>query len=134
MNSTPLSCPSPTTLPVPVFRAAADIHETSSQLTVLCDLPGVAPEDLIIEIKDQVLTVSGTPGIQALPEGEAHLEYRSGTWKRSFQLHCEVDEPKILAASRNGVLQVTLPKVVPSGPRRIPVTVSRETREIPSPS
>lgn len=94
MNSTPLSCPSPTTLPVPVFRAAADIHETSTQLTVLCDLPGVAPEDLIIEIKDQVLTVSGTPGIQALPEGEAHLEYRSGTWKRSFQLHCEVDEPK----------------------------------------
>lgn len=134
MNSATDAIPSSNTLPTPVLRASADIHETASHLIVLCNLPGVAPGDVVLEIKDQVLSISGAPRTGTPAGSQSILEYRSGLWKRTFQLHCEVQETGIQANCRHGVLQITLPKVLPAGPRRIPVTVARGATNDPSSS
>lgn len=127
MNPSTIDQPSAPAAAAPAFRACADVHETPTHLLLLCNLPGVAAADVQLGIEGRVLTVSGTPQAGPPPEGKTLTEYPTGTWKRSFKLHCEVDQDHIQARSRNGVLEVTLPKASPAGPRRIPVIAGPET-------
>lgn len=127
MNPTPIAHSSSSSTPARAFRAAADLYETATHLQVRCNLPGVAAENIQLSIEGRLLTVSGTPESGPLPDGKALIEYPTGSWKRSLKLHCDVDVDNIRAQTRNGVLDITLPKLSPAGPRRIAVTSGPET-------
>lgn len=111
------------TTPGPVFSPAVDIFEDDNALTLVADVPGVPPENIHVDLRDDVLTITGVPSV-AVPEGETYLlqEFEVGKYFRQFTLSEVVDQGKIEAKVSNGVLRLTLPKVAPAKPRRVQVT------------
>jgi HSP20 family molecular chaperone IbpA len=113
------------TRPGPVFTPDVDIFETETEIVLLADMPGVAADNLTIDLRDDVLTLSGE--VQALPtEGEQDLlvEFGVGQYYRQFTLGEVIDQNRIDANLQNGVLRLTLPKVEKATPRKITVTSS----------
>jgi len=97
------------TRPEPTFVPAVDIFETDRQITLLADMPGVTAKDLNIDLRDNVLTLSGA--VDA-PEGKDEMdvlrEYRTGRYYRQFTLSEMIDQSKIAAQLKDGVLRLTL--------------------------
>ncbi len=117
-----LSIPAEQTRPGPTFTPAMDIFETDEQITVLADMPGVKAKDLAIDLRENTLTLTGE--VES-PEGEREeeilREYRTGNYYRQFTLSDAIDQSKIDASLKDGVLRLTLPKVEAVAPRTIPV-------------
>jgi HSP20 family protein len=113
------------TKPGIVFTPAVDIFETEKELTLLADMPGVKSENLNIGLNKNVLSMSGE--VEA-PEGENETEviseYETGKYFREFALSNEIDQTKINALLKDGVLRLTLPKVQAAAPRKIEVNAA----------
>lgn len=107
----------------PVFSPAVDIFEDDNALTLIADMPGVPTENLHIDLRDDVLTLTGVPTVSMPPEESYILqEYEIGKFLRQFTLSEVIDQAKIEAKLTNGVLRLTLPKVGPAKPRKIQIT------------
>jgi len=108
--------------PGPVFTPAVDILETEKEITILADVPGVQAKSLSIDLNDSVLTFSGDVDTPEKDE-EADLlrEYRTGRYFREFRLSQVIDQGKIDAELKEGVLRLRLPKVEKAQPRKIAV-------------
>ncbi|MBN1610052.1 MAG: Hsp20/alpha crystallin family protein [Polyangiaceae bacterium] len=106
----------------PVYTPAVDIFEHEGSITVLADMPGVKPEDLTIDLRESVLTLSGrVDPPEGADETPVLREYRSGTYYRQFTLAETIDQSKIDAKLTDGVLRLELPKVERAKPRQITV-------------
>jgi len=91
------------------FAPALDVRELEDEYLVLVDLPGVKPEDVAVELTDQVLTISGSRA--PVETGEAlRLERPSYSFVRRLTLPKGVDSDKIVADYRDGVLELRIPK------------------------
>ena len=99
-----------------------DIYETKEGLTVIVDLPGVAKENVQIAVEDHVLTIEATPEKSVLID-PFFTEFTLRRFYRQFQLGEEVDQSKISADLKHGVLTVRLPRAESSKPRKIAVNV-----------
>ena len=97
-----------------------DIYEKPDALTVLADLPGVAPQGLNVHVDQGVLTIEGK--VDAGDAGALLVqEFDLTSFYRQFRISETVDTEKIRASLKNGVLHLTLPKVEKAKPRQIPV-------------
>ncbi|MDB5343166.1 MAG: heat shock protein Hsp20 [Schlesneria sp.] len=107
-----------------VFTPPIDIFETPDGLVLLADLPGVILESLELQVQDNKLTLFGKvkPDLPA-DARLIHQEYAVGHFLRSFILSDEVDHDRIAAKLNQGVLEVVLPQLRKSEPRRIQITV-----------
>ena len=111
-----------TTMPARVFLPTADIFESKDALTVIMEMPGVEKDNVDVRVEDSVLTVEGRldlskyQGLKPL-----YTEYNIGHYARSFHLTNKIDQSKIAAELKDGVLSVTLPKVEEAKPRTIQV-------------
>jgi HSP20 family protein len=99
-----------------------NIYEFDDSLKLWADMPGVKEKDINVTLKDGVLTIVG----QVTTEMYAGLrpmytEYNVGNYCREFSLHEDIDESKIRATLRNGVLELELPKKEHAKPRQIEV-------------
>lgn len=101
-----------------------DVVETENEIRVIAEVPGMRPEDVEIDLENNVLTITGekkevrTEG----EEGRWHLsERRYGRFSRSFVLPREVDQDRIQARCDNGVLEITIPKGERARRRRIEI-------------
>jgi HSP20 family protein len=106
----------------PVYSPAVDIFENDNSITLLADMPGVKASDLEIDLRENVLTLTGrvtTPGTKN--ESNVLREYRPGMFFRQFTLSEAIDQPKIDAQMTDGVLRLELPKVERARPRQITV-------------
>jgi len=99
-----------------------DIFENEDSLIVVVDLPGVAKDGVDIRVEDDILTIKGNAKY-AQPANVLRQEFTLQNYYRQFQLSDEVDQSKISAESKNGVLTVTLPKAEKSKPKQIKVKV-----------
>jgi len=97
-----------------------DIYETDDALTVVADLPGVDKDGVDIRVEDNVLTIKGKADYNP-PENILLGEFNLQGYYRQFQLTDEVDQSRISAESKNGVLAIRLPKAERSKPRQIKV-------------
>ena len=90
-----------------------NISEQDGALEVTAEMPGCAPEDIDVQLKDGVLTIRGEKKVEKDDkQKDYHVMERSfGMVERSFTLPAEVDAAKVEAAFDNGVLKVTLPKL-----------------------
>jgi len=110
------------TIPARVFVPVADIYETEDALTVVMEMPGVAKNNVDIRVADDVLQVEGKldfskyQGLQPV-----YTEYNIGHYARSFSLSSKIDQSKIGAELKEGVLSLVLPKVQEAKPRTIQV-------------
>jgi len=100
-----------------------DIFETEDALIVVADLPGVDKDGVDIRVEDNILTIKGRARYNA-PANILREEFNLQGYYRQFQLSDEVDQSKISAESKNGVLTITLPKAEKTKPRQIRVKVS----------
>jgi HSP20 family protein len=117
-----LSTTSEQTRPGPTFTPAVDIFETEKEITVLADMPGVKANDLDINLRDDVLTLSGEVESPEGPGERAVLrEYRIGRYVRQFNLSDTIDQSKIDAEMKNGVLRLVLAKAEKAVPKKITV-------------
>lgn len=99
-----------------------DIYETAERLTVVADMPGVEKDDIDIRVDDDVLTIRGMVKPQAEGNG-LYNEFAMLDYYRQFQLNEEVDQEKISAEYKHGVLTVQLPKAEKAKPKQISVQV-----------
>jgi HSP20 family molecular chaperone IbpA len=100
-----------------------DIYELDDGLTVVADLPGVAKEGLDVRVENNVLTIRGkaTHGDSGEP---LYREYQLVDFFRQFELGDKVDQSKISAELKQGVLTLRLPRVEEAKPRKIEVAVN----------
>ena len=106
-----------------VFTPPIDIFETAEGLVLLADLPGVTLESLELQVQDNKLTLFGKVKSEIPRDARLiHQEYALGHFLRSFILSDEVDHERITARLNQGVLEVVLPQLRKSEPRRIQVT------------
>lgn len=99
-----------------------DIIENKNEIKVKCDMPGVPKENLDISYEENILTIIGWQNNDA-PEGYnlLHADYKTGTFKRSFNILTSINADKISAATKDGVLTVTLPKHEYAKPKKIEI-------------
>ena len=116
---------SPSGRPEPVLVPPVDIVEDASGITVIADLPGVDPDDLVIRVDGRSLLLEATLRLGADDAlSFVYSETRAGRYRRSFELSGELDTTAIQADLRDGVLKLRLPKVERAKPRRIEVRAS----------
>jgi HSP20 family protein len=105
------------------WTPAVDVHEEANQFVVRADLPGVKPADIEITAEKGVLTLRGARAFeQKNDDGHySRVERVSGKFVRSFTLPDNVQTDAIKAQFKDGVLELTIPKVAKAEPRRIEV-------------
>lgn len=114
--------PAEQTTPGAVFTPLVDIFETEKSITLLADLPGVKPDHLNIDLRDDILTITGDISPEeGKDEEDVVIEYETGRFYRQFTLSEVIDQNKIDAKLTDGVLRLTLPKVEKATPRKIAI-------------
>jgi HSP20 family protein len=105
----------------PRFSPTVDIFESEQGLTVVADMPGVPADGLSVDLKDNVLTIFGKVLVEEKGSKYLFQEYEVGDYYRQFSLSELIDQEKITASIKDGVLTVKLPKQAPAQPRKITV-------------
>jgi HSP20 family molecular chaperone IbpA len=110
------------TRPGRYYVPEVNIYEFEDSLKLWADMPGVREKDVDVTLKDGTLTLVGNVSTE-LYNGlrPLYTEYNIGNYYREFVLNEDIDESKIRATMRNGVLELTLPKKEHAKPRRIEV-------------
>ncbi|MFZ1864689.1 MAG: Hsp20/alpha crystallin family protein [Polyangiales bacterium] len=108
------------------FRVAVDIREEDDAFYVDAEVPGVAAQDVKVDVEKNVLTISGE---RRAEKDETEDSYRRveryyGTFSRSFTLPETVSADNIHADLKDGVLTLRLPKKEAPKPRAIPVNAA----------
>ncbi len=110
------------TTPMRAFMPNADIFETEDALTVVLEMPGVNRDNIDIGVESGVLTVEGKINFDKYEGLEpVYSEYNVGPYRRSFRISSRIDQDKINAEMRDGVITLTLPKAEEAKPRKIEV-------------
>ena len=91
---------------------AVDVREEDKQYVVEAELPGMTEKDVEVDVDEDTLTIASKRQEETEEKKEGYLrrERRSTAFKRSFALPPDVEESKIDATFKNGLLTVTLPK------------------------
>ena len=102
---------------------AVDIKEEENRFVIHADIPGVEPKDIHVNMENGILTISGERSSETKEEREGYrrVERTHGTFLRRFTLPDTTDAEKISAKSKNGVLEVIIPKHDRVQPRKITV-------------
>ena len=105
------------------WTPAVDIHEETSQFVVRADLPGVKPADIEITADKGVLSLRGARNFEQKSDDGLYsrVERVTGKFVRTFTLPENVQTDAIRAQFKDGVLELTIPKIAKPEPRRIEV-------------
>jgi HSP20 family protein len=104
------------------WTPVADIYETDSGYLIAIDLPGIKRDDIEIDIDDNRLLVKGARMID--DSRSRRSERPRGKFLRSFSVPASIDQNKIGADYKDGVLQIRLPKRAEQKAQKIEVKIS----------
>ncbi len=107
------------------WAPAVDIKEEESRFVIHADIPGVNPDDIDVNMEKGVLTIKGEKNTEAKTEKENYkrVERIYGSFYRRFSLPDTADNEAISAKSKNGVLEIVIPKREAVKPKKINVAV-----------
>lgn len=110
-------------VPATDWMPAVDVSEHEDRYVLHADVPGVNPEDIEITLENGILTLRGQREFSDTENrtGFRRVERVSGSFFRRFALPDTADAEKISARSKNGVLELVIPKQEKTQPRRIQV-------------
>jgi HSP20 family protein len=102
-----------------------DIHETNDDILIDVELPGIDKKDINVEVKDNMLTITGERKQERKVEGTecCRSERHYGKFERTFSLTDTADADKINAAFKDGILTLTLPKIEKVKPKEVSIEV-----------
>jgi HSP20 family protein len=108
------------------WAPAIDVQETEGEYLIKADLPAVNKEDVKVSVQDGILAVEGERRQEKEEKGRKfhRIERSYGRFVRRLALPTDVDQPKMAAEFKDGVLSVHLPKSAAAKPRTIDVAVS----------
>ena len=104
-----------------------NLYETEEGYVLTAELPGVDAGDIQVSLEGSTVTLSGErkPEHEGMEGASLHRRERSsGSFRRAFELPTEIDQDKVEAVHRNGVLMLRIPKSPSQKPREIPVATS----------
>jgi HSP20 family protein len=110
------------TTPARRFLPVTDIFETADALKVILEMPGVDKDGIEVRVENDVLTIDGQvdftkyQGLQPV-----YTEYNIGNYARNFELSSKIDQERITADLRDGVITLVLPKAEKAKSRKIKV-------------
>jgi HSP20 family molecular chaperone IbpA len=117
-----VTTPAEQTTPGLVFTPQVDIFETEKDITLLADVPGVKPDKVNIDLRENILTITADiEPVEGSDEEDVVVEYETGRFYRQFTLSEVIDQSKIDAKLAEGVLRLSLPKVEKAAPRKIAI-------------
>ncbi len=107
------------------WTPTVDISETDGEYQIKAQIPDVRIEDVKVKLEDGVLTLQGERKQEKEEKGKRYhrVEWSYGSFVRSFSLPDVVDEEKVKAEFRDGVLNLHLPKSEKAKPKAIEVKV-----------
>jgi HSP20 family protein len=107
------------------WSPAADICETDKEYVVKAELPGVKREDVKVTLDDGVLTIAGERKLEKDDKNEKthRIERFYGSFTRSFSLPEDADAANVRADSKDGVLNVHIPKTRVEKPKAVEIKV-----------
>ena len=108
------------------WNPAVDVKETDHSFLISADIPGLTKKDINIEVSDDVLSITGERTEDKVEDSDLyHYRERSrGTFTRSFNLPESVDEKKISANFKDGILNIELPKTKVIEPKSRKIKIS----------
>ena len=114
------------TMTVADWIPLVDISETTTEYVIKAEIPEVKKEDVKVTLEHGVLTVQGTRWREAEEEGKKYhrVERSYGSFVRSFSLPDLVDDTKVQADFKEGILTLHLPKSEKAMPKAIEVKVA----------
>jgi HSP20 family protein len=101
-----------------------DMSETDDEIVVRMDIPGMEQKDIKVSMSGDYLTISGERR-EEKEEKKKHFystERKLGMFERTIPIPTAVDDKKVNAEYRDGVLEIHLPRTAEAKPHRIPVT------------
>ena len=113
--------PSRTRASMPTLRAV----ENAGDYVVTAEIPGVAPDDLSVVVEEGVLTLRGTRKSLHWSEdlSDEEKEAESARFERSVRFNGEIDEERVTARSKDGLLRIVVPKPEPVAPEITRISV-----------
>jgi HSP20 family protein len=107
-----------------IWEPPVDIYETDDALVLQVELPGVSKDAVNVELHEHTLTLSGERTREPAVTGGQYQreEGRYGAFQRAFRMPTIVDQAKIQATYKDGVLALRLPKHAAATPQEIPIT------------
>jgi HSP20 family protein len=107
------------------WSPAVDIFETPDSIVMKAELPGVRRENIDIQVRENILTLKGERRFEREVNDENFLrmERSYGTFQRAFSLPAVIQQDKIRAVLKDGVLEVSMPKAEEAKPQQVKIDV-----------
>ncbi len=108
------------------WSPAVDIYETEQEIVLQVEVPGIAKEDVHVEVDDGALHIRGERKVEkdVKEENYHRVERVYGTFYRSFVLPDAVDPEKVRAELKDGILEIRIGKREQAKPRQIQVSIN----------
>jgi len=105
---------------------SVDVKETKDEFVISAEVPGMSKDDIKINISDNTLTIKGEKKEEKKEENHNYhrVERRFGSFQRSFTLPTHIEDKKVKASYKDGVLTISMPKKEEAKPKEIPIIVS----------
>jgi len=107
------------------WSPSVDIYETADSVVLKAELPGLSRENIDIQVRDNTLTLKGERKFEREVKDENYLriERSYGAFQRAFNLPSVIQQDKIKAVFKEGVLEVTMPKAEEAKPKQVKIEV-----------
>lgn len=102
------------------INMSVDIHDTEDSYQLVAELPGITRENIVVTVKDGMLTIEASNQQQANKEKGGKLlrrERRFGKFSRSFNLGQDIEQTDIKASFKDGLLNLMIPKTKEVAPK-----------------
>lgn len=111
-----------------IFSPRIDLSETDQEYTVIVDLPGMDEKDIDLSYSRNVLSISGKKEEEKEEKDRQYhrIERYSGQFRRDIPLQENVDENKIEASFKNGVLTIQLPKISDPTQKKKKISITKK--------
>ena len=108
------------------WKPKVDVYEAEDGTVILADLPGVRKDQILLEIKDNVLTLRGErENADAVPQERYFRKERCfGTFQRSFSMQWPVEPASVTARFKDGVLEIRIAKPEAEKARQVRIAIA----------
>jgi HSP20 family protein len=106
-----------------IWSPPVDVVETGTEIILKADLPEMSQDEIGIKVEDGTLTIEGERKFlkETPEESYIQIERSYGTFRRTFEIPRMIDQEKIKASYKDGVLRIVLPKKEHVYPKQITV-------------
>jgi HSP20 family protein len=113
----------PRSLLEPATSLTIDIFQTEATVILRAELPGMKPEDILVSVTDDSLTLKGTAREEAVEKGDNYerVAQSSRSFSKTISLPCRIMADDVKATYRDGILEIVLPKCKPQTARGVQI-------------